>query len=68
MTVEEMAQMMKEVVGFHGNVSFDETKPEGTMRKLSDVSRLSKMGWDYTINLREGLEKTYKWYLSNVYK
>ena len=52
-----MAQIMKEVVGFHGNVIFDETKPEGTIRKLSDVSRLSKMGWDYTINLREGLEK-----------
>lgn len=67
-TIKEMAQIMKEVVGFHGNVIFDETKPEGTIRKLSDVSRLSKMGWDYTINLREGLEKTYKWYLSNVYK
>ncbi len=67
-TIREMAEIMKEVVGFNGDLFFDETKPDGAPRKLIDVSRLSNMGWNYTINLREGLERTYKWYLSSVYK
>ena len=67
-TIRQMAEIMKEVVGFNGDLFFDETKPDGAPRKLIDVSRLSNMGWNYTINLREGLERTYKWYLSSVYK
>tara|TARA_A100001011_G_scaffold400176_1_gene513002 strand:+ start:2973 stop:3941 length:969 start_codon:yes stop_codon:yes gene_type:complete len=67
-TIREMAEIMKEVVGFNGDLFFDETKPDGAPRKLIDVSRLSNMGWNYTVNLREGLERTYKWYLSSVYK
>jgi len=63
-TIREMAETMKEVVGFKGKLIFDTTKPDGAPRKLIDVSRLSNMGWNYTVNLKEGLSKTYKWYLN----
>jgi len=64
-TIREMAETMKEVVGFKGDLSFDTTKPDGAPRKLIDVSRLSNMGWNYSVNLKDGLSKTYKWYLNN---
>jgi len=64
-TIREMAETMKEVVGFKGGLSFDTTKPDGTPRKLIDVSRLSNMGWEYSVDLKDGLSKTYKWYLKN---
>ncbi|WP_428087122.1 GDP-L-fucose synthase [Candidatus Thioglobus sp.] len=63
-TIREMAEVMKEVVGFKGSLTFDTTKPDGSPRKLIDVSRLSNMGWKYSINLEEGLKKTHKWYLN----
>jgi GDP-L-fucose synthase len=63
-TIKEMAETMKEVVGFKGNLTFDPTKPDGSLRKLIDVSRLSNMGWKYSIDLECGLKKTYKWYLT----
>jgi len=62
-TIREMAETMKEVVGFKGELSFDATKPDGAPRKLIDVSRLSNMGWSYTTDLEDGLVKTYNWYL-----
>ena len=62
-TIREMAQAMKEVVGYKGKIIFDTLKPDGAPRKLIDVTRLESMGWNYTINLKEGLEKTYEWYL-----
>jgi len=63
-TIKEMAETMKEVVGFKGNLTFDSAKPDGSPRKLIDVSRLSNMGWKYSIDLEEGFKKTYKWYLN----
>jgi len=63
-TIRKMAETMKEVVGFKGNLTFDTTKPDGSPRKLIDVSRLSNMGWKYSIDLEEGLKKTYKWYFN----
>jgi len=63
-TIREMAETMKEVVGFKGNLAFNTTKPDGSPRKLIDVSRLSNMGWKYSIDLEEGLKKTYKWYFN----
>ena len=63
-TIREMAETMKEVVGFEGKLTFDITKPDGATRKLIDVSRLSNMGWTYNVDLKAGLEKTYEWYLS----
>jgi GDP-L-fucose synthase len=63
-TIREMAETMKQVVGYEGNLTFDTTKPDGSPRKLIDVSRLSNMGWKYSIDLEEGLKKTYKWYFN----
>ena len=64
-TIKEMAEIMKDVVGFKGDLFFDASKPDGAPRKLIDVSRLSSMGWKHSISLKEGLTKTYKWYLKN---
>jgi len=64
-TIREMAEIMKEVVGYRGKLIFDTTKPDGAPRKLIDVSRLSNIGWNYSVNLKDGLSKTYKWYLTN---
>jgi GDP-L-fucose synthase len=63
-TIREMAEIMKQVVGYEGKLTFDTTKPDGAPRKLIDVSRLSNMGWKYSIDLEEGLKKTYKWYFN----
>ncbi len=61
-TIREMAETMKHVVGFQGELVFDDAKPDGTPRKLIDVSRLRALGWQYTIPLEEGLKVTYEWY------
>jgi len=64
-TIREMAETMKLVVGYEGKLTFDASKPDGSPRKLIDVSRLSSMGWKYNIDLEDGLKKTYKWYLND---
>jgi GDP-L-fucose synthase len=64
-TIREMAETMKEVVGYEGKLTFDITKPDGAPRKLIDITRLKKMGWNYSAELEEGLNKTYKWYKEN---
>lgn len=63
LSIGELAQIVKEVVGYEGKIVNDLTKPDGTPRKLLDVSRLEVTGWKYKIELREGIEKVYKWYL-----
>ena len=67
-TIKEMAETMKDVVGYKGQLSFDKSKPDGTLRKLIDVSRLNKMGWNYSVNLIDGLNETYKWFIDSKYK
>ncbi|OEE68081.1 GDP-fucose synthetase [Enterovibrio norvegicus FF-33] len=64
-TIREMAETMAKVIGFKGSVSFDSTKPDGTPRKLMDVSRLADLGWMFTTDLEGGLTKTYQWFLEN---
>nr|WP_303621782.1 GDP-L-fucose synthase [Providencia rettgeri] len=64
-TIREMAEAMAQVVGFKGKVLFDSTKPDGTPRKLMDVSRLKSLGWAYSVELEDGLSKTYQWFLQN---
>ena len=64
-TIREMAETMKQVVGYEGKLTFDTEKPDGAPRKLIDVTRLKKMGWEYSVDLKEGLTKTYKWYLKS---
>ena len=65
-TIKELAETMKEVVGFKGKIFFNTSKPNGSPRKLIDVSRLSNMGWNFKVQLKEGLEMTYSWYLENA--
>ena len=62
-SISELAETIKNVVGYKGGLTFDVTKPDGAMRKLTDVSRLTKMGWRYRVNLEQGLRLTYQWYL-----
>ena len=64
-TIREMAETMKQVVGFKGMLTFDTTKPDGALRKLIDINRLENMGWKYSVGLKEGLTKTYNWYLES---
>ena len=64
-TIQELAETIKEVVGFAGTLSFDAGKPDGTMRKLQDVSRMASLGWRAKVSLREGIERTYKWFLEH---
>ncbi|TNH45193.1 GDP-L-fucose synthase [Photorhabdus luminescens] len=64
-TISEMARTMAKVVGFTGQIIFDNTKPDGTPQKLMDVSRLAALGWSYKVDLESGLNKTYQWFLSN---
>ena len=64
-TIRELAETMAKVVGFTGQVVFDASKPDGTPRKLLDVSRLVDLGWRYSIELEQGLGKTYQWFLTH---
>ena len=61
-SIRELAELIAEVVGFEGEIAFDPSKPDGTPRKLLDISRLSALGWSPRIGLREGLVETYRWF------
>ncbi|MDA7484363.1 GDP-L-fucose synthase [Planktomarina temperata] len=65
-SILELAQLVAKVTGFTGRISTDPTKPDGAMRKLMDVGRLSQMGWSASIELEQGLTNTYEWYLANA--
>lgn len=64
-TIKELAKEIVEVVGYSGKLVFDSTKPDGTPRKLLDVSMAKKLGWAAKTSLRQGLERTYEWYIGN---
>ena len=66
LTIRELAEMIADIVGFQGRLVFDTTKPDGTPRKLLDVSRAQSLGWTAAIPLRDGIRKTYQWFLENV--
>ena len=65
-TIKNLAEIIQEVVGYEGEVIWDKSKPDGTPRKLMDASKLNKIGWKYTTELRDGIEKTYAWFLENI--
>jgi GDP-L-fucose synthase len=67
-TIRELAETLRAVVGLPAELVFDASKPDGTPRKLVDVSRLSSLGFKARIPLREGLEQTYRWYVDNIAK
>ena len=62
-SISELADLIKDIVGFKGAIRYDRTKPDGTPRKLLDVSKLRALGWQPKISLREGIERTYRWYV-----
>lgn len=65
-SIKELAEMIKDLVGYKGELVFDATKPDGMPKKLLDVSRLHEAGWHHTIDFQSGLKRTYDWYLDNV--
>lgn len=64
-SIRDLAVLIKDIVGYRGNVSFDESKPDGTPRKLMDVTKLSELGWQYTIDLEQGIKNAYEDFLRN---
>ena len=66
-SVLELAELISSVIGYTGKINFDMSRPDGTPRKLLDVSRLKALGWQAMTQLRAGIETTYKWYLSNIH-
>jgi GDP-L-fucose synthase len=65
-SIKELAVLIKDIVGYKGQLDFDTTKPDGTPQKLLDVSKLYNLGWQAKINLREGTESIYKWYIEKT--
>ena len=67
-TIKELALLVKDIISFKGELVFDETKPDGTPRKLLDVTKLNKLGWHYTTELSEGIAKTYDDFLNSEHR
>lgn len=64
-TIKQLAELIKEKVGFNGEIRFDRTKPDGTLRKVTDISKLKAIGWRPKVDLERGIEIVYKWFLEN---
>ena len=65
-TIKELAVLLKEIIGFSGDIKFDKTMPDGNPRKLLDSTMIRNFGWVPNIDLKSGLEQTYKWYVDNI--
>jgi len=65
-TIKELAETIQKVTGHQGEIIWDSLKPDGTPRKLMDVSKMKEIGWEYSTELKEGIEKTYAWFLENI--
>jgi len=66
LSIAELAETIREVVGADNTISYDASKPDGTPRKLVDVTRLFSLGWRPEVDLKEGIRRTYEWYLSQA--
>tara|TARA_B100000795_G_scaffold269886_1_gene260927 strand:- start:3500 stop:4459 length:960 start_codon:yes stop_codon:yes gene_type:complete len=64
--IEELARIIQKVIGHQGLILWDSSKPDGTPRKLMDVSKIKELGWEYSTELKVGIEKTYEWFLKNI--
>ncbi|OFY55087.1 MAG: GDP-fucose synthetase [Bacteroidetes bacterium GWF2_49_14] len=64
-SIRDLAYLIKDIVGFRGEVVFNSSKPDGTMRKVTDVSKLHSLGWSHKVELAEGIRRVYDWYLKN---
>lgn len=65
-TIKELAETIQKVIGHKGEILWDLTKPDGTPRKLLDVSKMKEIGWQYSTDLEDGIQKTYRWFLDNI--
>lgn len=66
LSIHELALLIKDIVGYEGEILLDNSKPDGTMRKLMDVSKINEMGWTYNIELKQGVREVYEFYKSNT--
>jgi GDP-L-fucose synthase len=65
-TIKQLAETIQNVVGHEGEIIWDDSMPDGTPRKLLDVTKMKELGWHYSIDLKEGIEKTYQWFQKNI--
>ncbi len=66
LTIKNLAEIIQKIVGHFGEIIWDDTKPDGTPRKLMDISKMNKLGWKHKVNLEEGIAKTYAWFIENI--
>ncbi|CAL2060657.1 GDP-L-fucose synthase [Tenacibaculum sp. 190524A05c] len=66
LTIRELAETIQNIVGHKGEIVWDSSKPDGTPRKLMDISKMHQLGWKHKVELKEGIEKTYNWFLENI--
>ena len=66
LTIKELSELVVKAVGFEGTVEFDASKPDGTPRKLIDVSKLHSLGWTHKVEIEDGVEKLFKWYKDGI--
>ncbi|MCG9880883.1 MAG: GDP-L-fucose synthase, partial [Bacteroidia bacterium] len=66
LTIKDLALLIQKIVGHSGEIIWDSEKPDGTPRKLMDVSKLHILGWKHEIELADGIKSTYEWYLNNI--
>jgi GDP-L-fucose synthase len=65
-SIKELAETIKSIIGFKGELVFNSSKPDGTLRKLTDVTKLHELGWKHSVELYEGIKSLYNWYLKNI--
>lgn len=66
LTIKELAETIQKIIGHQGEIIWDASKPDGTPRKLMDISKMHELGWKHQINLEEGIQQTYDWFLTNI--
>jgi GDP-L-fucose synthase len=67
-SIRDLAELIKQIVGFEGEIQWDSSRPDGTPRKLLDVSRLTELGWRSSLGLDRGIAETYKWFRESAAK
>ena len=65
-TINELASIVQKITGHQGKIHWDKSKPDGSPRKLMDVSKIKELGWQYSTELEDGIKKTYLWFLDNI--
>jgi GDP-L-fucose synthase len=64
LTIGQLAELIRQTVGYQGQIKWDASKPDGTMRKLCDVTKLHNLGWHHKVELKDGVKRLYDWYLT----